>query len=296
MQQLTVVSFDIEEHFRIEAAAGLSCARELQDEYARRMEATTRMLLEQLQMHQVKATFFVVGEIARTHPSLVRAIRDAGHEVGSHSWNHRRVHQFTPQSFREDLIMSKDALEQVIGGPVFGFRAPTFSIVRETSWAIDVLAECGFEYDSSVFPVKHDRYGVPAAPRQPFLAIGNSRELLELPPLTYRLLGMNLPVAGGGYFRLFPLAAMRSGLRQSARSTQLPPVAVLYFHPWEFDPGQPRLPLSRLARWRTYVGIGKTRARLDSLLRNYEFVTAIEAVRTLREANQQLPRFALAAG
>src|SRR5581483_8378867 len=138
---------------------------------------------------------YIVGEIARTHPALVRAIHEAGHEIGSHSWDHRRVHRFTPDSFREDLLRSKDALEQAAGVSVSGFRAPTFSVVRETGWAVDILAECGFEYDSSIFPVRHDRYGIPDAPRMPFLAVGNEREILEFPLLTYRLAGLNLPVA-----------------------------------------------------------------------------------------------------
>jgi polysaccharide deacetylase family protein (PEP-CTERM system associated) len=290
--QFCVVSFDIEEHHRIEAAAALHCPPERKAEYARRMESTTRALLDHLGAAGVKATFFVVGEIAKTHPGLVRDIHAAGHEVGSHSWDHRGVYRFAPDGFREDLKKSKDALEQVIGQPVYGFRAPTFSVVRETGWAVDALAECGFEYDSSVFPVRHDRYGIPNAPRGPFWALGREREMLELPPLTYRVAGFNLPVAGGGYFRLFPLAVMRAGLRQAARGTP-PTIAMLYFHPWEFDPNQPRLPLGRFSRWRTYVGMRRTTPRLKSLLSSYSFSRAIDAVRAIRD-NGELPRFRVA--
>lgn len=285
-----IISFDIEEHHRIEAAAGVSCSDELKAEYSARMESATRRLLDQLAGAGVTGTFFVVGEIARTHPQLVRDIHSAGHEVAAHSWDHRRVHQFTPESFREDLRTSKDALEQIIGEAVCGFRAPTFSITRETGWAVDVLAECGFEYDSSIFPVRHDRYGIPDAPRGPFLARGREREMLELPPLTYRLAGLNLPVAGGGYFRLFPLAMMRAGLRQMARS-EPPQVGMLYFHPWEFDPDQPRLPLKRLARWRTYVGIHRTAERLSRILSGFTFRRAIDVVRDLRTSGLELPHF-----
>lgn len=285
-----VASFDVEEHHRIEAAVGLTVTPELQAEYARRMEATTRRLLDQLAAAGVKATFFVVGEIARTHPGLVRAIHDAGHEVGSHSWDHRRVHRFTPESFREDLLRSKDALEQATGAAVWGFRAPTFSVVRETGWAVDVLAECGFAYDSSIFPVRHDRYGIPDAPRGPFRAVGRERDILELPPVTYRVAGLNLPVAGGGYFRLFPPVVMRAGLRQVARSRP-PAVGMLYFHPWEFDPDQPRLALKRRSRWRTYVGIGRTTRRLDALLAGYPFRRAIDVVREIEASGADLPRF-----
>src|SRR6516162_5078809 len=185
------LSFDVEEHFRIEAAAQVPCSGELRDQYAARMDESTRWLLDLLARRQVLATFFVVGEIARSHPELIRAMIEGGHEVASHSWDHRRVHHFNPQSFREDVRTSKDALEQASGAAVAGFRAPTFSIMHETSWAIDVLAELGMRYDSSIFPVRHDRYGVPDAPRTPFLVRGTNSELLELPPVTTRLLNMN---------------------------------------------------------------------------------------------------------
>src|SRR5207248_1508972 len=211
-------------------------------------------LLDELARRDIRATFFVVGQIARDNPALVRAIHRAGHEVGSHSWGHRRVHTQTPRSFREDVRQSKDALEQVTGQAVVGYRAPTFSVVRQTAWALDVLAELGLAYDSSVYPVRHDRYGVPGAPRVPFLARGERHAILEIPPATWRVLGANVPTGGGGYFRLFPLWLMERALRQVARTCQ-PAVAMLYFHPWEFDPGQPRLPLGLLSRFRTYVGL-----------------------------------------
>ncbi len=294
MSAANIASFDIEEHFRIEAAVGLSVSAELKADYAVRMENATRRLLDQFAVAKVVATFYVVGEIARSHPVLVRDIHTAGHEVGSHSWDHRRVHRFTPDTFRDDLRTSKDALEQATGSGVYGFRAPTFSVMKETGWAIDVLAECGFEYDSSIFPVRHDRYGIPDAPRGPFIAVGKEREILELPPLTYRVAGLNLPVAGGGYFRLFPLAVMRAGLRQSARSPA-PQAGMLYFHPWEFDPDQPRLPLKRFARWRTYVGVRRTTARLATLLADFSFRRAIDVVRDIRASGVELPRFRLVA-
>jgi polysaccharide deacetylase family protein (PEP-CTERM system associated) len=286
-----ILSFDVEEHDRIEAAAGLRVPDATRAEYARRMEDRTRLILDRLAARNVSATFFVVGQIARTHPGLIRDIAAAGHEVASHSWDHRRVHRFDPASFRDDLRSSKDALEQAGGKPVVGFRAPTFSVVRETGWAIDVLAECGFRYDSSVFPVRHDRYGIPAAPRGPFRAEGRERTILELPPATYRLFGQNLPVAGGGYFRLFPPAVMRAGIRQLAARTH-PPIGTLYFHPWEFDPDQPRLLLGRFARWRTYVGIGKSLGRLERLLdRPYTFRRAVDVADEIERTAVELPRF-----
>ncbi len=286
------LSFDVEEHDRIETAAHLSVGAELKETYARRMEDTTNWLLDQLGARGIRATFFVVGQIARSHPRLVRRMAEEGHEVGSHSWEHKRVHQFDASSFREDLRRSMDALSEVTGQPVVGFRAPTFSVVRQTSWAIDVLAEAGLLYDSSIFPVRHDRYGVPEAPRSAFIVEGERNELLELPLLTLRALGQNLPVAGGGYFRLFPLAVMQRGIRQAARRSHSP--AVLYFHPWEFDPDQPRLPLSRLSRFRTYVGVKRTRGRLVKLLDGYQFTPMRELAQQIAQKRDELPRFRLA--
>jgi polysaccharide deacetylase family protein (PEP-CTERM system associated) len=218
---------------------------------------------------------------------------EEGHEVGSHSWAHKRVHHFDPKHFGEDLRQSLDALAQASGQAVVGFRAPTFSVMRSTAWAIDVLAEAGLMYDSSIFPVRHDRYGVPDAPRSAFVVRGTRAELLELPPLTLRALGQNLPVAGGGYFRLFPLALMKRGIRQASRKKDFP--AVLYFHPWEFDPQQPVLPLSRLARFRTYVGIDQARRRLTRLLDEYRFTTLREIAERVQLRRDQLPRFSLIA-
>ncbi|MGL6076015.1 MAG: XrtA system polysaccharide deacetylase [Fimbriiglobus sp.] len=287
-----VLSFDVEEHHRIEAAAKVSCSAELKAEYARRMESTTREILDKLAKHNTPATFYIVGEIAETHPDLVRDIAQAGHEIGTHSYDHRRVHAFTAETFREDLKRSIDVLEQVSGQKVWGYRAPTFSVMKQTSWAIDVLADLGLKYDTSIFPVHHDRYGVPEAPRTPFVVQGFHREILELPMTTYRLGGQNLPVAGGGYFRLFPLYLMKRGIRQMSK--QDAPLAMLYFHPWEFDPTQPKLPLKRLSQWRTYVGIKKSFPRLEQLLTKYagRFTTAKAVVESLDST--RLPRFALA--
>jgi len=284
-----VLSFDVEEHHRIEAAAHLTCAPEQKAAYGHRMEAATRAILAQLAEAGAPATFYIVGEIALTHPELIRDIAEAGHEIGSHSWDHRRLQRLTPDGFREDLHRSIDILQQVAGVPVLGYRAPTFSVMRETAWAADVLAESGLKYDSSIFPVRHDRYGVPDAPRTPFWLCGERGRILELPPATYRRQGMNLPVAGGGYFRLFPLALLRAGVNQLAE-TGAP--GVLYFHPWEFDPGQPKLPLGKLSRFRTYVGIPKSAARLGRLLTRYRgrFRRAIDVA---NELSGELPEYRL---
>jgi polysaccharide deacetylase family protein (PEP-CTERM system associated) len=284
-----IVSFDVEEHYRIEAAAGLTVDATRKAAYAERMEDSTRWLLDCLAKRDIRASFYVVGEIARDRPSLIKAMQRAGHEVGSHSWDHRRIHVHTPASFREDVRTSKDAIEQVTGEAVAGYRAPTFSVVAQTAWALDELAELGLRYDSSIYPVRHDRYGVPDAPRAPFYAVGERHAMLELPPMTLRLPGANLPVGGGGYFRLFPLAVMKHALRQTARQCR-PAVAMLYFHPWEFDPGQQRLPLGRMSRWRTYVGIGRSRGRLETLLAGHTFTRAVDVAAELVRSPAAIPR------
>jgi polysaccharide deacetylase family protein (PEP-CTERM system associated) len=276
----TILSFDVEEHYRIEAAKGVPLATGMEEHCRERLDASTNWLLDLLAAHGTQATFFIVGEIAGHNPALVRRIAREGHEVASHGWDHRRVHHFTPATFAEDVARSKKTLEDVTGEAVVGYRAPTFSIMRETAWAIDVLAEVGMAYDSSIYPVHHDRYGVPAAPRTPFLAQGERRTLLELPPATLRLLRMNFPMGGGGYFRLFPQWVTEWALRQTERQCR-PAVAMLYFHPWEFDGEQRHLPLGRLASLRTYVGIGRSPGRLSSLLGRYRFSRAIDVVREM---------------
>jgi polysaccharide deacetylase family protein (PEP-CTERM system associated) len=289
-----VISFDVEEHYRIEAATGLTLDEAQQAHYVERLVPSTHWLLDQLARFEARATFFIVGEIARHNPALVRAIHAAGHEVASHGWDHQRVLAMTPAAFRNDIRHSKRALEDVVGEAVRGYRAPTFSIVRETAWAIDLLAEEGMLYDSSIYPVRHDRYGVQAAPRAPFRVVGRQHSLLEFPPATLRLCGINAPMGGGGYFRLFPLFLTRWALRQARRSSA-PPVAMLYFHPWEFDPDQRRLPLGRLSKFRTYVGIGRSQGRLIALLKRYQFTRAIDVAKELDQHWSTLPRFDIAA-
>lgn len=286
-----IFSFDVEEHYRIEAAAGVVIPSELKAHCLKRLVPPTRWILDELAKCQARATFFIVGQASVHNPELIRSIHREGHEVASHGWDHRRVSDMDTRQFHDDARKTKDALEQVIGAPVVGYRAPTFSIGRGNPWAIDVLADLGFAYDSSVYPVRHDRYGVPAAPREPFLVAGLEREILELPPATWRVLGNNLPMGGGGYFRLFPLWCTRRAINQVARLE--PSVATLYFHPWEFDTEQRKLPLSRSNRFRTYVGRARTRSRLSRLLRHSSPCRAIDIVQTINSSPCHLRRFAL---
>jgi polysaccharide deacetylase family protein (PEP-CTERM system associated) len=285
-----ILSFDVEEHYRIEAASGLTVGSALQAHYRARLGPSTRWLLDELARAQVEATFFIVGQIAQHDAGLIRAIHAAGHEVASHGWDHQRVHNFTPASFREDVRKSKNALEQVTGEQVLGYRAPTFSIVEQTSWALDVLVEEGYTYDSSIYPVRHDRYGMPRAPRAPFLARGREQTILELPPATLRVLRMNVPMGGGGYFRLFPLFFTERAIRQTQRDCR-PAVTMLYFHPWEFDPDQERLPLGYLSRWRTYVGLTRSRRRLTALLARHQFARAVDVANDLLDREEMLTPF-----
>ncbi len=285
-----ILSFDVEEHDRIEAAAGLEIDPALKAVYRERVGPSTFWLLDRLAEKSIKATFFIVGQIARDDPEVVRAIHRGGHEVASHGWDHQRIHNHTPESFREDVRKSKDALEQVTGEAVVGYRAPTFSLVGRTAWAIEVLVESGMLYDSSVYPIRHDRYGVPGAPRSPFYANGGGREILEFPPATLRVLSMTIPVGGGGYFRLLPLCWMERAIRQLDRECRNPAVT-LYFHPWEFDPTQPRLALPPLSKFRTYIGIGRTRGRLQTLLARHRFARAVDVARRLADRGSDLPKF-----
>lgn len=288
MTNSTILSFDVEEHHRIEAAAGLSCRNSQIEEYRTRAYSTTRRLVQILGESNCKATFFIVGELAVKCPSLVKEIHDAGHEVASHGWDHRPVTRLSRAAFREDITKCKDALEQITGAPVSGYRAPTFSIMRRTAWAIDELLAAGYTYDSSVFPVRHDRYGVSDAPTKPFRCYGNSERngIIEIPPLTLRTGLTNIPIAGGGYFRLFPLIFLKAGIWFNREVD--PAVSMLYFHPWEFDPKQPKLALSRTNSWRTYVGIGRSESRLKRIMHQFTSITnfrrAVDVVSELKSA------------
>ncbi|MDP7349058.1 MAG: DUF3473 domain-containing protein [Phycisphaeraceae bacterium] len=258
-----LLSFDVEEYFHIEAARS-AVDRRSWPSYLTRVEPIVDWLLEQLAAHAATATFFTLGWVAERHPSMIRRIADAGHEIACHGYGHDRLCRLDRRAFADDLSRAKHVLEQASGQRVIGYRAPTFSLVPATAWAVDVLIEQGFVYDSSVQPIRHPQYGVPGAPRWPYqLAGADGTRLVELPPLSWQIGSLRLPVAGGGYFRLFPLRFMLAGIRQAHRAGQ---PAMLYFHPWEFDPDQPRLPLTGVSRWRTYVGLSRTRRRLSHLL------------------------------
>jgi len=271
---LRCVSIDVEEYFHIEAAFG-RVTRDEWDTWPSRVERNVDLLLDLFSRLNQRTTFFILGHVAQRHPAMVRRIAGEGHEIASHGTMHDRLHRLTPDTFREDLLASKHLLEDQTGRKVIGYRAPTFSIVPRTAWAIDVLAAAGFEYDASIFPVRHKWYGVPSAPDRPFIVRGpGGAELLEVPPLTWspggllkplaKARGGKLPVAGGGYFRLLPLWFMKRGLQQADEQGR---PAILYFHPWEFDPDMPRLPLSFTGRLRTYTGLKSALRNLEAIMR-----------------------------
>lgn len=262
-QHRNVLSVDVEDYFQVEAFARM-VNREQWDSYASRVEANTHRLLDLFDESGVKATCFILGWVADRHPKLVAEIVKRGHEPACHSYWHRLIYRLSPEEFREDTLRAKDLIEQAAGEPVYGYRAPTFSITDKSSWAPEILTELGFRYDSSIFPVKHDTYGVPGAPRGPFCIETPSGPLNEYPMTTFRFWkSPNLPVAGGGYLRIFPDWYTRMGVHRAWKEG-LP--VITYVHPWEVDPDQPRLNAGLKSRLRHYTNLAKTAGRLRGLL------------------------------
>ncbi|HUW84732.1 MAG TPA: XrtA system polysaccharide deacetylase [Phycisphaerae bacterium] len=261
------LTVDMEDYFHCEVFARTIRPRRWHT-CSDRLALTIPSMLEMLAGCNVRATFFVLGWVARRYPRLVRQVADAGHEVASHGYWHQHLSRMTPTGLRQDLQASRRALEDIVAAPVIGYRAPTFSLTRRTAWAAELVVEQGFAYDSSVFPIYHDRYGVPEAPGEPWWLETKSGRLLELPPLTFGSSRLKLPAAGGGYLRLLPACLVRGAIRwANARGRP----AVLYVHPWELDPLQPRPPVGWLARRRHYGGLSRMRSRLTCLLAAYHF-------------------------
>ena len=274
-----LLSFDVEEYFQVEAAAGVYNPGQW-DSIPKRVTSAVDTILQLLAAYQTKATFFILGWIARRDRRLVRHIAEQGHEIASHGMSHRMLNGMTPQEFKQELIESRNVLEDISQQPVLGFRAPTFSLTRSTAWAIEVLAEAGYAYDSSIFPIRHDRYGVPDAPTAPHIAVGpNGSEILEIPPLTLSVGRMNFPAAGGGYLRLLPVRIIDLAL---IKAQQRDHPGMIYLHPWEVDPEQPALPISLLANWRHRVGLKRTKAKLTWLLKKYPFTSVAQKIDDLK--------------
>lgn len=238
------------------------------EQFESRVEENTDKLLRLLTDNGMQATFFVLGWVAERYPSLVRRIASGGHEIASHGYGHELITSQTPAAFREDIRRAKSILENILSGPVLGYRAPSFSITSDTMWATQILVEEGYGYDSSIFPVLHDRYGVPSANPEVHQLLTAAGPLWEVPPSTVKCFGVRLPVAGGGYFRLCPYVVMRTFLKKlEGRGSSL----VMYMHPWEFDPDQPKMEGSLLSRLRHYVNLDKTESRMRALLQDFSF-------------------------
>ncbi len=264
---INYLTVDVEDYFQV-AAFEKVIAPDKWDEYECRVVANTRAILELFDAAGVKATFFIVGWIADRYPDLVSEIDRHGHEIGCHSYWHRKIYDLSPEEFREDTQKAKEILEQIIDKPVYGYRAPSYSITTASLWALDILADLGFHYDSSIFPVYHDNYGIPDAPRFPYLL--KQQGMKEYPISTVRFSGLNLPIAGGGYFRLFPYWFTRLALGRLNHSENQP--FIFYFHPWEIDPQQPRIvEAATKSRFRHYLNLDKTLQRLEWLLRDFRF-------------------------
>ncbi|HXH83017.1 MAG TPA: XrtA system polysaccharide deacetylase [Candidatus Tectomicrobia bacterium] len=244
-----------------------------------RVVESTRRLLDLLDAHGARGTFFTLGIVARRHPRLVRRIVERGHELASHGWDHTPLWVQDPRQFRADVRRARRVLEDVAGVPVLGYRAPNFSIGGDMPWALEILAEEGYRYDSSVYPIVHDRYGLPSAPRFPHVAARIAGvDLWEVPIGTARALGVNLPV-GGGYLRLFPASLVADAIAAVNRRERRP--VVLYLHPWELDPHQPRPSMPWRHRFRHYVGLARMEGKLARLLSTLAFTSVDHAVPAL---------------
>ncbi len=275
---LNALTIDVEDYFHVSGFEGC-VSRSQWDDFPLHVADNTYRLLDLLASVGVRATFFVLGWVAERRPDLVKDIRAAGHEIGSHGQWHRLIYTQTPEEFRADIRQARNVLQDILGEAVTAYRAPSFSVTRQSLWALDVLVEEGFLLDSSIYPTRHDRYGIPEAPSEPHRIERPAGMLWEFPPPVYRCLGRPWPVGGGGWFRLYPYGLTRRCLRAINKAGR--PFAV-YLHPWEIDPDQPRLSPGRMAAFRHYVNLRRTEGRLVRLLRDFRFGTLSESLAAWR--------------
>lgn len=265
---VNAMTVDVEDYFQVSAFDAV-VPRNRWDQLESRVSANTDRLLALFADHDLTATFFVLGWIADRFPEIVARIGQLGHEIASHGYGHELVYAQTPAAFREDVRRAKAILEEASGMAVDGYRAPSFSITNRSLWALDVLIEEGHRYDASIFPIRHDRYGIPSWPRHPYVVERESGSLVQCPGSTARVGPLNVPVAGGGYFRLLPYAWTRWGIARLNRREGQP--AIFYLHPWELDPGQPQLDAPWFSRFRHYRNLDQTEGRLYRLLTDFRF-------------------------
>jgi polysaccharide deacetylase family protein (PEP-CTERM system associated) len=273
---LNAMTVDVEDYFHVQAFAGV-VGRTDWERYPSRVERNTLRLLEIFACRQVRGTFFVLGWVAERFPGLVQAILKAGHRIGCHGYAHRLIYEGDEVDFRDDVRRAKQTIENITGIRVISFRAPSYSITAETLWAFEILGEEGFEFDSSIFPVIHDNYGIPDAPRFPYTKLLKcGRKISEFPPSTFRLFGSNVPVAGGGYLRFFPYSLTAWAIHHLNETERQP--AMVYLHPWEIDPDQPRISGPWLSRFRHYKNLDSTETKCQKLLDEFSWAPMEEVL------------------
>jgi polysaccharide deacetylase family protein (PEP-CTERM system associated) len=287
---VNAMSVDVEDYFHVSVFDGI-VPRHLWNGMESRVVPNTMRLLDMFDEFKVRSTFFVLGWVAERHPDLLRRIADKGHEIASHGYAHRLIYDQTQESFREDVRRAKRVLEDSAGQRVVGYRAPSYSITPRSLWAVDVLIEEGYEYDASIFPIRHDRYGISVSARHAYAIPRRAGVLVEVPGSTTRIVSMNLPIAGGGYFRILPYWWTRWGIR---RVNHLEGRAVVfYLHPWEIDPRQPRLKTGLVGRFRHYRNLEHTELRLRQLLADFRFETVERVVATVNRSAQPKEEYVL---
>lgn len=273
------MTVDVEDYFHVSAFAKVIKPADW-SQWPTTVERNTRRLLDLFDEAGIKSTFFILGWVAERFPQLIREIHARGHELASHGYSHQLVYKQTPAEFRAETLRSKQLLEDLAQTPIVGYRAASYSITRQSLWAIDILIELGFTWDSSIFPVYHDRYGIPDSPTRPYRISSDGGELLEFPLTTAKLLGYSMPAAGGGYFRLYPYQLSRWLFKRATDDNRTP--AIFYLHPWEIDAEQPRVPdAGLLSNFRHYNNLERCLPRLKNLIAEFPFGTVSDSLRSI---------------
>jgi polysaccharide deacetylase family protein (PEP-CTERM system associated) len=271
------MTVDVEDYYHVAAFAKVIDPQDW-ERWPSRVEANTQRLLQLFADHHIKITFFILGWVAQRYPQLVKTIAQAGHEVASHGYSHQLIYRQTPAVFREETQRSKTLLEDLTGAPVVGYRAASYSITRQSLWALEILGDLGFTWDSSIFPTRHDNYGIPGSPEEPYRIITPAGQALaEFPLTTAKVLGQAIPAAGGGYFRQYPYALSRWLFERASDGQRKP--QIFYLHPWEIDPDQPRVPNAGwLSNFRHYTRLDQCLPRLERLLKDFQFGTISQSL------------------
>lgn len=265
---LNALTIDVEDYYMVSAFSDIVRFEDW-NKFESRVDKNTHAILDLLDVYSVKATFFVLGWVAEHNPELVKEIDRRGHELASHGYNHRLVYELTPDEFRDDTRKSKKIIEDISGKPVIGYRATSFSITEKSIWSLDIISEEGFLYDSSIFPIRHDKYGMPNAKRFPHRISLHANSIIEFPMSTFKLMGYQVPVAGGGYLRLYPWWFTDLAIRSINEKEKQP--AIVYLHPWEIDVEQPRLNGHLFSKMRHYTNLHKTSSKVANILKHFSF-------------------------